>query len=125
MDPTPLEGLSNRSFNNIACITDLSKKIVIWPVGWLFARGIDTGDLRSHFDFVTSPPKEQGVYSVCHEVPRNKIEAAGLQVGERYSVSLTDKCLGTRWWTFASLEELEGVRLVAWRTQADDDAGGK
>lgn len=35
---------------------------------------------------------------------------------------MTDKCLGTRWWTFASLEELEGIRLAQWRSQTDIDA---
>jgi hypothetical protein len=34
---------------------------------------------------------------------------------------LTDKCLGTHWWTFASLEELDGVRLRAWRTQKAEE----
>lgn len=29
-------------------------------------------------------------------------------------MTLTEKCLGTRWWAFAGLEELEGVRLRAW-----------
>ena len=57
-----------------------------------------------------------------HEVPRNKIEVAGLQIGERYRVALTDKCLGTRWWAFANLEELEGVRLRTWRAPAEEAA---
>ena len=57
-----------------------------------------------------------------HELPRNKIEVAGLQKGERYRVALTDKCLGARWWAFANLEELEGVRLRAWRGPAEEVA---
>ena len=34
-------------------------------------------------------------------------------------MALTDKCLGARWWAFASLDKLEGVRLRAWRGPAD------
>ena len=56
-----------------------------------------------------------------HEVPRNKIEVAGLQKGERYRVDLIEKCLGTRWWAFANLEELEGVRL-GWLEPAEEAA---
>lgn len=37
-------------------------------------------------------------------------------------MALTNKCLGTRWWAFASLEELEGIRLQAWRGQAEEEA---
>ena len=95
---------------------------MIWPIGWQFPRGIDTKNLRQHFDFVTIPPKDQGVYTIRHEVRRDKIEAAELQKGERYTVSLTDKCLGTRWWAFASLEELEGTRFVGWRPETENAA---
>lgn len=35
---------------------------------------------------------------------------------------MTNKCLGTRWWTFTSLEELEGVRLRAWRGRQEEEA---
>ena len=37
-------------------------------------------------------------------------------------MALTDKCLGARWWAFASLEELDGVRLRAWREPAEEAA---
>lgn len=37
-------------------------------------------------------------------------------------MSLTNLCLGTRWWAFTGLEELEGVRLRAWRGQAAEEA---
>ena len=121
-DPSPLDGLSNRSFHNISCVQDQSKRIEIWPIGWDFPRGIDTDNLQHHFPFITIPPKDQGIYSVRHKIPLTKIKAAGLQKGERYAVSLTDKCLGTRWWTFGSLEELEGIRFVQWHAQADTDS---
>ena len=35
---------------------------------------------------------------------------------------MTNKCLGTRWWAFASLEELEDVRLQTWRKPAGEAA---
>lgn len=37
-------------------------------------------------------------------------------------MALTNKCLGTRWWTFISLEGLEGVRLRAWRGRQEEEA---
>ena len=37
-------------------------------------------------------------------------------------MALTDKCLGTRWWAFAGLEDLEGLRLRAWHQQAEEAA---
>ena len=70
---------------------------------------------------MTIPPQNQGSYSVRHEIPRHKLEAANLQKGERYRVTLTNQCLGTRWWTYAGLEDLEGVRLRAWRTPAEEE----
>lgn len=37
-------------------------------------------------------------------------------------MTLTNKCLGTRWWTYADLDELKGVRLQAWESQAEAEA---
>ena len=121
--PSPLERdcLSNRSFNNIACTTDPDKHIELWPRGWP-QNHWDTEDLRSAWDFLTVPARDlQGSnVTVKHEVPRQKIEAAGVESGERYRVSLTDKCLGTRWWAFAGEQELERVRLRAWRAPKEE-----
>ena len=39
------------------------------------------------------------------------IEAAGIEKGERYKVGLTNRCLGTRWWTFGDAED-EGMKNV-------------
>ncbi|MCJ1455896.1 hypothetical protein MMC28_006253 [Mycoblastus sanguinarius] len=119
--PSPLDALSNRSFHNITCTTKPAKQIEIIAGGWPQYRW-DSEDLRSGWPFVSIPPRDQGSYSVRHELPRNKIEVADLQKGERYKVALTDKCLGTLWWAFASLEELESVRLRAWRGQAEGAA---
>lgn len=55
------------------------------------------------------------------EVPRDRIETATPEKGEKYRVSLTDKCLGARW-SFASLDELDGVRLRTWRARGDEEA---
>jgi hypothetical protein len=120
----PFGGLTNRSFHNITCTTNPEKKIEIHPVNWPNYKW-DMQDLRSSWDFVTIPPLNQGTYSVRHEVPRDKIEAANLEKGEKYKVALTDKCLGTRFWTFGSLEELDGVRFRQWRSQSDDEMWAK
>ena len=122
--PSPLDGLHNRSFADINCTTDPTKRIVVWPTGWPQYRW-DSEDLRDAWDFVTIPPPGQGSLEVRHEVPRGKIEAAGVVAGERYRVSLTDKCLGTWWFAFARLEELEGVRLSAWQSAEDDERMNK
>jgi hypothetical protein len=82
-------------------------------------------DLRRHWTFVTIPPFNQGTYSVRHEVPRDKIQTANLEKGEKYKVALTNKCLSTRFWTFGSLEELDGVRFRQWRSQSDDEMWAK
>ena len=37
-------------------------------------------------------------------------------------MTLTNKCLGTPWWTYADLDELKGVRLQAWGTQKEEVA---
>ena len=56
---------------------------------------------------------------VRHEVPRTKIEEAGLVKGERYKASLSNVCLGTRWWMFGGLDEVEGVRFWQWSEAVD------
>ena len=97
-----------------------NKHIEIFPRGWPQYHW-DSEDLRSAWAFVTIPPQNQGYYSVQHEIPRDKLEAADLKKGERYRVTLTNKCLGTRWWTYAGLEDLEGVRFRAWRAPAEEE----
>ena len=42
------------------------------------------------------------------------IEKIRLEAGERYQASLIDKCLGTSWWAFGSLDEFDGVRFRQW-----------
>lgn len=45
-----------------------------------------------------------------------------MKEGERYKVSLTNKCLGTRWWGFGSLDEqFKGVKLREWREGEGND----
>ncbi|MCJ1334517.1 hypothetical protein MMC10_011229, partial [Thelotrema lepadinum] len=118
--PSPLADLSNRSFHNITCIANPAKHIEIFPRGWPQYHW-DMEDLRSAWSFVTIPPLSQGSYVVSHEVPRSKIVAADLRKGEHYRVRLTDKCLGTPWWAFKSLNELDGVRLSTWRDEFDKE----
>lgn len=68
-----------------------------------------------------------GMLETRHQVDRTKIAEAGLKAGERYQASLTNKCLGTRWWALGSLEEFEGVRFRGWEEgeegEGADDGG--
>jgi hypothetical protein len=119
---SPLHHLALRAFDNIVCTTNESKKIEIWPI---YRQNFvwDREDIRENAydsEFITIPPSGQGTYTIRHEVPRSKIEATGIKAGERYRVHINDRCLGTRWWTFASLEELEGVRLRDWHEEPDE-----
>ena len=118
---SPLAGLSTRAFHNIICIANPEKHIEIWPHYWPQYRW-DSEDLRSDLQFVTIPALGQGSYVVRHILPQKLIHAADLQKGERYKVSLTDKCLGTIWWTPKGPDELEGWRLKAWKGETEIQA---
>lgn len=78
--------------------------------------------MRNLGHFVTIPPRDRGTFSVRHRVPPDAIRGAKVEKGERYRVKITDLCLGTRWWTFGALEDLEGVRLRTWRSRASEEA---
>ncbi|KAK4546611.1 hypothetical protein LTR36_001828 [Oleoguttula mirabilis] len=112
---SPLHALNTRAFENIKCITDKAKHIEIWPRSWPQYRW-DSEDVPHDEDFVTIPPRDQGTFSVRHQVPPDALRGAKVEQGERYRVKLTDKCLGTCWWTFGARDELDGVRLRAWRS---------
>ena len=58
-----------------------------------------------------------GTLEIKHEVSPAKIADAQPKSGERYQASFTDKCLGTRWWAFGSLEEFENVRFGQWKDE--------
>jgi hypothetical protein len=80
-------------------------------------------NLRESWEFITIPAR--GSISVKHEVPRNKISDTGVQKGEVYKVSLTNKCLGTRWWAFGNLQELgEGTRFRQWGAHSEENEDG-
>lgn len=92
-----LGGTHNRSFNNIVCTapdTATHKNIEIWPRGSPYYVW-NPDDLRDSWKFVTVPV--DGNMEVRHEVSGLKIAEARPNTGERYKVSLTDKCLGTGW----------------------------
>jgi len=136
----PLSGLSNRSFENIKLVktsetttdvetkhqvptetTDSAKEIEIYPRTYSNEK-FDPHDLRKSWEFITIPPLGQGETVIKHEVPRNLIEEADLNSGEVYKVALSDKCLGTRWWTFGKLDDLgEKARLMLWDEDCDED----
>ncbi|KAJ9649474.1 hypothetical protein H2199_000249 [Coniosporium tulheliwenetii] len=110
----PLSSLRNRSFGNINCVfpaTESKKRIRIWPHSWPHYVW-DGETLRDSWEFVTIEPGRS--LEVRHEVLRDKIAAAGLKTGERYQAAFTDKCLGTRWWMFGSLEEAEQMKFMWW-----------
>lgn len=65
-----------------------------------------------------------GSLEIRHQVDRGKREEAGLNVGERYQASFTDKCLETRWWAFGSLEDFEDVTFRWWREGEDKRGAG-
>jgi len=114
----PLGGIENRSFDNIVCVypkTEGAKRIEIWPRGWPHYRS-DPDNLRDSWDFVAVP--SDGHLQIRHQVDPAKRADAGLKSGEKYQASLTDKCLGTRWWAFGSLEEFVGRRFQQWREEA-------
>jgi len=69
--------------------------------------------LRNTLPFITLRPHEP--YEVKFEVTPDTIAAANPVVGEKYRVELTDKGMGTKWWTFGSLEDDPGVRYREWR----------
>lgn len=118
---SPLHALFTRAFENIRCTTSEAKVIEIWPRGWPQYHW-DQEDIPNDGDLVTVPPREQGTLSVKHQVPPDAIKTAKLEKGEKYRVKMTDLCLGTRWWTFGALEDLDGVRLRTWRSQASEEA---
>lgn len=117
----PLDGITNRSFENIVCVNGPEKHIPNYPSDWPHYL-CDSENLKLDWDFVTIPPVGQGVYTTRHEVRRDHIEAANLKKGEKYRVKLSNKCLGAKWWSYGSLEELEGVRFRNWEER---DENGK
>jgi hypothetical protein len=106
------------SFQDIRCTTDPDKIIELVPRDPppQIPTGVDLDDVRAWLKFVAIPPKNKGDIIFQHEVPCEKIEAANIQKGEKYRVELSDRRLGTRWWSFGSIDELEGVRLRSWQT---------
>jgi hypothetical protein len=121
----PFESIPNRSIKNIIRVFppteqgDKGKFIETWPRGW---PNYNTGerDLKKKFDFITIYDKHDPLV-IKHEVSRNKIERAGLQKGEKYKVALTDKALGTRWWTFGALGDYRGVEFREWCPESPEN----
>lgn len=111
----PFGRIDNRSFKAIRCVSSaegIEKCINIWPNSWPNYNLGHIKDHRSIWDFVTIHPGE--VIEVKHEVPREKIEEAGLKPGETYKAELTEYGLGTLWWMFGTLEDVEGRYLKRW-----------
>jgi hypothetical protein len=114
-----VEALINRSFENINCTTKPGKQINNYPTmirHYLW----DPEDLQDTWMWITIPPRGQ-VWTIKLEVPRNLIEAADVEKGEKYVVKIGHRCLGTRWWTYGTLEELDGVRLRQWYQKSEKE----
>lgn len=60
-----------------------------------------------------------GTLEIKHEVSPAKIAAAQVKSGEKYQALFTNKCLGTRWWAFGSLEEFKDVRFGQWKDEEE------
>lgn len=54
------------------------------------------------------------------ELYRGSIEAAAVQPGEQYRVNFTYPRMGTLFWTYGTLDDLEGIRLRSWRPPEHD-----
>ncbi len=69
----------------------------------------------------------KGKLEIRHQLDGANIVEARLKSGERYQASLTDLCLGTRWWAFGWLEDFGVVRFRQWREggerEGQDDEG--
>lgn len=129
-----LDDLGNRSFHNIVRTSpaktegtdgDEKKCIEIFPNGWPQYKW-DPDNLRDSWDFVTVPAAadNDGVLTIKHQIDRRCIAEAGLEPGEEYQASFTDKCLGTRWWAFGSLEEFGSGRFRQWRSGGEETEEG-
>lgn len=56
-----------------------------------------------------------------HEIPRDRIEAAKVQIGEKYEVRLGRKCLGTIWWMFGELPRGKDVVVKGWDLEDEEE----
>lgn len=121
---SPLHGLRTGAFDNIKCKDNTDKVFEIWPRSWPQYRW-DSEDLPAHNELITIPALNEGSVSVKHRVPSELIAAAKVERGEKYTVKLTDLCLGTKWYTFGDADELRGKRLCSWRSKEDEEAAAE
>lgn len=116
------ESLLNQSIGNIKCTSLEESKgnfIEIWPRSCPnYGSSLEARDLRQIRPFVTIAPDHPLV--VHHEIPRSKIIGAGLEKGEKYKVKLTSRALGTRWWAFGLMEDLDGLQLRRWHMEDEE-----
>ena len=78
---------------------------------------------------MTVPPKSSSAdeaedsrfLEVKHVVPGDAILAAKVQSGETYRVCLTDRGLGTVWYMFGALEDVEGMKFELWKEEEEED----
>jgi hypothetical protein len=107
------QSLPNRSIGDIYWVSpndaaNPKKCMKISPRGWPNLQCLDL-DFRKMFHHFTIRPNEK--YSVRHEVSRANIEECGPKIGERYRVRMNDKALGTFFWCWCDLEDMEGLKF--------------
>lgn len=114
-----LDRINNKSFENISCLSTSTtesnqrKYIEVWPR--FHVRGFAYKDVRNYFHFVTIEPGK--TFTVKHEIPKERILATGLEKGETYRTKITDVGLGTYWWMYGTLEEVEGMKFLRWEME--------
>lgn len=111
----PFQRLGNCSYSDIACISGPSKAIKIESVSHWPKYGPRELNVREFWDFITLCPNQP--LEVCHEVPRDKVDAAYLETGEVYKASLKDLGLGTSWWMYGKLDDAEGKKFMRWSSR--------
>ncbi|PVI04791.1 hypothetical protein DM02DRAFT_624584 [Periconia macrospinosa] len=105
--------LPNRSISNTVCIlpqatVDQGKHIHTQAIGWPNF-GAGDKDRRQIFNYITIRPGED--YVVRHEICKSRIGACSPIRGEKCKVSLNDNALGTLFWCWGDLKDMEDKKF--------------
>ena len=116
----PFDHLRNCSFTNIICKpTSLSttasgkkKAVELWPNYHWPKYGPRDFNVREFWNFVTIHPSES--LEIRHRVPQEKIDTARMESGEKYGVEMTDLGLGTSWWMYGAIDDVQDKNFMRW-----------
>jgi hypothetical protein len=115
----PFGSLRFNCFKNIICVSNEGsqprKSIEIQTKCRFRKEGLRDLDVREQWKFITLEPNKS--LEVRHEVPRDAIDAAGLQDGEVYRAELTDLGLGTWWWMYGAMDEAGDKKFMRWSSR--------